>query len=359
MKIDPVCKMEVQEAEALTATYNSVVYYFCSHGCREKFLKEHPEGQRRYDLIIIGGGPAGLTAAVYASTMKLDAFVITSNLGGQALDSSKIENYMGYDFITGPELIDKFKEQLLYSHYVDHLINTVMAVEKREGGFTVTTADRHSYCATTILVATGMARRRLNVPGEEEFQRKGVLYGNIQDYSFVQGEDVAVIGGGNSALQIVENLHPIVGKIHLISDEKLSADPEIVDRVRRFNNLHIYENAAVMEFTGRGSLSGVSIHTEGGKRLSFPAKGVFIAIGFHPNSSVVANLVDLNKRREIVIKPDCATSRAGIFAAGDVTNAFGKRIVIASAEGAKAALAVRRFILNINKKEQREQEVCI
>ena len=108
MKIDPVCKMQIEEDQALTTTYRGMTYYFCSAGCRERFLETHPLTPRRssYELTIIGGGPAGLTAAVYASTMKLNAFVITRDLGGQALDSCKIENYMGYDFITGPELID-------------------------------------------------------------------------------------------------------------------------------------------------------------------------------------------------------------------------------------------------------------
>jgi len=349
MKIDPVCKMEVQEAEALTARCNGEVYYFCSHGCREKFMQAHPNGRRLYDLIIIGGGPAALTAAVYASTMKLDAFVIARDLGGQALDSSKIENYMGYDFITGPELIDKFKGQLLHSHYVDHLMNTVVRVEPTSAGFNVTTADQHTYAASAVLIASGMARRRLNVPGEEEFQRRGVFYGNIQDYAFVQGEDVAVIGGGNSALQIVENLRTVARQIHLVSDENLSADRAIVERARKFGNLHVYERAAVVEFTGSESLSAITIHTERGETLNIPANGVFIAIGFHPNSSILAGLVDLNERREIEIGPDCTTSYPGIFAAGDVTNAFGKRIVIASAEGAKAALAARRFIMNQEK----------
>jgi len=349
MKIDPVCKMEVQEAEALTARSNGTVYYFCSRGCREKFMNTHPKGRRLYDLIIIGGGPAALTAAVYASTMKINAFVIARDLGGQALDSSKIENYMGYDFITGPELIDKFKGQLLHSHYVDHLMNTVVGVEPSADGFTVTTVDRHTYSAAAILVATGMVRRTLNVPGEEKFQRRGVFYGNIQDYAFVQGEDVAVIGGGNSALQIVENLCAVAREIHLISDENLGADRAIVNRVEQFENLHVYEKAAVMEFTGRESLSGIAVHTERGETLDIPVKGVFIAIGFHPNSSLLADLVKLNDRREIEIGPDCTTSYPGIFAAGDVTNAFGKRIVIASAEGAKAAMAARRFIMNPRK----------
>jgi len=356
MKIDPVCKMEVQEAGALTATCNGEVYYFCSHGCREKFMKAHPEGRRLYDLIIVGGGPAALTAAVYASTMKVNAFVIARDLGGQALDSSKIENYMGYDFVTGPELIDKFKGQLLHSHYVDRLMNTVVSVEPTSDGFAVTTMDRHTYFAVAVVVATGMARRRLNVPGEEEFQRRGVFYGNIQDYAFVQREDVAVIGGGNSALQIVENLRDVARQIHLVSDENLSADRAIVDRVEQFENLHIYEKAAVMKFNGHGLLSGIAVRTERGKTLNIPVKGVFIAIGFHPNSSIVAHLVKLNDRREIAIGPDCTTSYPGIFAAGDVTNAFGKRIVIASAEGAKAALAARRFIMNRNREDPHERK---
>ena len=356
MEIDPVCKMEVNETEALTARCNGAVYYFCSHGCREKFMKAHPEGRRLYDLIIIGGGPAALTAAVYASTMKIDAFVIARDLGGQALDSSKIENYMGYDFITGPELIDKFKGQLLHSHYVDHLMNMVVSVGPSADGFTVTTADRRTYAATAVLVATGMARRRLNVPGEEEFQRRGVLYGNIQDYAFVQGEDVAVIGGGNSALQIVENLRAVAKQVHLVSDEKLSADEGIVERVKKFENLRIYENATVMEFTGNESLTGVTIRTERGESTHTLVKGVFIAIGFHPNSSILEGIVELNDRREIEIAPDCTTSYPGIFAAGDVTNAFGKRIIIASAEGAKAALAARRFIMNRNTEDPHERK---
>jgi len=362
MKIDPVCKMEVAEAEAFTARCNGEVYYFCSHGCREKFMKAHLEGKRLYDLIIIGGGPAALTAAVYASTMKIDAFVIARDLGGQALDSSKIENYMGYDFITGPELIDKFKDQLIHSHYVDHLMSKVAKIEAVEHGFMVTAAEPHSYFTMAVIIATGMTRRRLRVPGEETFQRKGVFYGNIQDYSFVQGKDVAVIGGGNSALQITENLHTVARNIYLLSDDILTGDSAIVDRINHFNNLHLYENVEVLEFTGQKELSGITIRKDTKKEtFSLPVRGVFIAIGLQPNSSLVAQLAALNERREIIIGPDCATSYPGISAAGDVTTAFGKRIIIASAEGAKAALASRQFILNLTKEEKHEPKegLCI
>jgi alkyl hydroperoxide reductase subunit F len=192
-----------------------------------------------------------------------------------------------------------------------------------------------------------MTRRKLKVPGEEEFQRKGVFYGNIQDFSFVQGGDVAVIGGGNSALQIVENLHGIAKNIYIVSDTEITADPAIIERVNLFRNLKKYEGFKVLEFNGKKTLSGIAIRKMASdETLDIPVKGVFIAIGLQPNSSLVSHLVDLNERGEIIINPDCSTSHPGIFAAGDVTNAFGKRIIIASGEGAKAALAARQYLLN-------------
>ncbi|PIX87366.1 MAG: hypothetical protein COZ31_10790, partial [Nitrospirae bacterium CG_4_10_14_3_um_filter_44_29] len=202
MKKDPVCNMEVNERDAFTAECGDETFYFCSEGCRERFMKERicRVPRTSYDLIIIGGGPAGLTAAVYAATLKMNAFLITKDLGGQAIDSTKIENYMGFDFITGPELTEKFQYQLIHSHYIDHLMSDVEKIEVSEGSFNVTTSELKTYLAKTLIIATGMTRRRLKVQGEEEFQRKGVFYGNIQDFSFVQDKDVAVIGGGNSAL---------------------------------------------------------------------------------------------------------------------------------------------------------------
>lgn len=212
--IDPICKMEIRKDSAFGAECNGETFYFCSEGCKEKFLQEREckQPRRYYDLIIIGGGPSGLTAAVYAAILKMDAFLITKDLGGQAIDSTKIENYMGFDFITGTELTEKFQYQLIHSHYIDHLMIEVEKIESGESGFIVTTSELNKYSGRTLIIATGMTRRRLSVPGEEEFQRKGVFYGNIQDISFVQGEDVVVIGGGNSALQIVDNLHTVTKK---------------------------------------------------------------------------------------------------------------------------------------------------
>ena len=347
--------MEVDEHEALTTECDGETFYFCSEGCREKFLHEKACKLPRtsYDLIIIGGGPAGLTAAVYAATLRMDAFLITKDIGGQAIDSTKVENYMGYDFITGPELTKRFQYQLIHSNYIDHIISGVEKIEPVEKGFYVTTSNLRKYYTKTIIIATGMTRRKLKIPGEEEFQRKGVFYGNIQDFSFVQDEDAVVVGGGNSAVQIVENLQTVAKTIHLVSDSELKADPAIIERIGKFGNLRIHEGYMTVEFRGKETLSSVVIRKKASdETLELPARGVFIAIGLQPNSSLVSGLCDLNKRGEILINPDCSTSHPGIFAAGDVTNAFGKRIIIASGEGAKAAMAARQYLLDLRKKDK-------
>lgn len=350
MNIDPICKMEVKEDAALKEECDGLVYYFCSEGCRDKFLRDRTCARTAYDLIIIGGGPAGLTAAVYAATLKMEALLLAKDLGGQAVDSTKIENYLGFDFITGPELIDKFKHHLLHSHYIDHVMSEVEKIEPSEGGFKVTTAELAAYTARALIIATGMTRRRLGVAGEDKFLRRGIFYGNIQELSFVEGEDVAVIGGGNSALQIVENLHTVARKVHLISTSELSADATVLEGAACIANLETYIGYKVVEFIGEETLTGLTIRKmAGAETLDLPAKGVFIAVGLEPNASLAAPLLKLNPRKEIMISPDCSTSHPGIFAAGDVTDAFGKRIIIASGEGAKAALAARQYLLNLRK----------
>jgi alkyl hydroperoxide reductase subunit F len=347
--------MEVREDSGITAECGGVIHYFCSEGCRDKFLKEMACKLPRtfYDLIIIGGGPAGLTAAVYAATMKINSFLIAKDLGGQAVDSAKIENYMGFDFITGPQLIEKFREQLVHSHYIDHVLAEVEKIEPIDEGFRVTTSELKQYESKVVIITTGMTRKKLGAAGEERFQRKGVFYGNIQDISFAQDRDVAVIGGGNSALQIVENLQSIAGTIHLVSATKLTADPALIERIKLYDNLHIYEEFKVIELSGNDTLSGINVRKMAGEeKLSLPVQAAFIAIGFQPNSFLVSNLIELNEHGEIVIHPDCSTSYPGIFAAGDITNAFGKRIIIASGEGAKAAMAARQYLLNLRKKKE-------
>lgn len=352
MKLDSICGMEVAEDTKYTAEHNGELHYFCSAGCRDLFLdglsqKGH---SGEYDLVIIGAGPAGLTAAVYASLLKIHTFLIGGDIGGQAIDSTKIENYMGYDLITGPELVLKFQQQLLQNHYVSHSATKAESVVKTGEGFRITASDSKQYNTTCIIVATGMSRRRLNIPGEEQFQRKGVFYGNVQDYAFVQNKNAVVVGGGNSALQIVENLHKVARKVVLLSDFDLSADAALVERMRSFDNLEIWESCTVELFQGESTIGSVVFRQKAAsERVTVSADGVFISIGLGPNSGLVSDLVDRNEKNEIAIHPDCSTSCNGLFAAGDVTDAFGKRIVIAAGEGAKAALAVKKYLMSAKK----------
>ncbi len=357
MREDPICHMQVDESEAVRLEHEGRSYFFCSEGCRKRFLDEHRRAGPResYDLIIIGAGPAGLTAAVYAANLKIDSLVVSRDLGGQAIDSTKIKNYMGYDFITGPELVKKFRDQLIHSNYVDHTMDSVDRITVSGGGFEITTGSLARFRSSTVIVATGMTRRKLNVPGEERFQRKGLFYGNPQDYSFVTGEDVVVVGGGNSAMQIADRLLTVAKTIHVVSNLAIrrSADAADVARLVANPNVRLHENCVVEAIEGTETVASVRVRRlAAAESVAISAKGVFVAVGLRPNSSLVAELVETNDRGEIIIGPDCRTSVPGLFAAGDVTNAYGKRIVIACGEGAKAALAVRQHIMELRKSQK-------
>jgi alkyl hydroperoxide reductase subunit F len=253
---------------------------------------------------------------------------------------------MGYDFIAGPDLVARFRDQLIHSHHLDHRMTDVEAVEADAEGFTVTTAERVRFQARALVVATGMNARRLNVPGEMELQHRGVFYGHVTDFSLMAGRHVAVIGGGNSALQMVENLSSLAASITLISRGALTGDAAVIKRVLRTPNLKRLEHCEVTGFTGTGALAGVRVMQGAAEpETEIAADGAFIAVGFDPASALVARLVQLNERGEIKVAPDCSTSRPGLFAAGDVTDAFGKRIIVASGEGAKAAMAAQQYLL--------------
>ncbi len=352
MPRDPVCNMEVSTENAVAVERGGQFFYFCSEGCRDAFLARHEgEGPRSsYELVILGGGPAGLTAAVYAAKLKIDTLVLFKDLGGQAVDSAAIENYMGFDFITGPELIRKFRDQLVRSNYVDHRMVEVEKLESADDGFRVLTSDMASYSARAVIVATGMTRRRLGVPGEEEFQRKGVFYGNLQDLSFVQGKHAVVVGGGNSAVQILDHLRTVARTSSVVAD-RFEADPAVLAASEGFAASAKFEGWKVDRIMGDASgVREIRIRKIGSEEtVVLPAGGIFIAVGLHPNSAIASHLARRNEKGEIVIGPDCSTNVPGLFAAGDVTSAFGKRIVIAAGEGAKAAMAARRYVLSLRR----------
>lgn len=308
--------------------------------------------KRVYDLIIIGGGPAGLTAGVYASMLSIDTFLVTKDIGGQAIDTAKITNYMGFDFIDGKDLIRKFEEQLLRQHFIKHKIDEVIQIVRTNEGFEVTTKDHGKFLATTVIIASGMKRKSLGVPGEEHLQRKGISYGLVHDLALYKGLDVAVVGGGNSGVQTANDLLKDDCKVTLISEGRLTADESLIIEIKKSSSLEILEGYEVLEIQGEDKVEGVLLQSlDNSATKQIPCRGVFIEIGFLPNNEFCCNLIKLNQKGEIAINPDCSTSIEGIFACGDITDAFGKRIIISSGEGAKAVLSAKKYLLT--KREHR------
>ncbi len=344
---DPVCRMRVK-APRFSFVYRGKKFYFCSLGCLDKF-KKNPKaysGKRRYDLIIIGAGPAGLTAGVYASILKIDTLLLSTDIGGQAVDSTKIKNYMGFDFITGPELSSKFQNQLIHHHYIDHKIETAVSIRKLKSYFSIKTLSGQVYKSKALIVATGMVRNKLGVPGEKKFSRKGICYAAGQDIPLLEGKNVAVIGGGNSALQIVLELYRYDCKIINVSIEPWTADSILCEEVRSIKNLKVFDHHAVVKISGKEKVENLVIKDLlSREKLKLDIDVIFVVIGLSPNSTLVKDLVDLNNKGEIEIRSDCSTKTPGLFAAGDVTNVFAKRIIIASGEGAKAALAAQKYLM--------------
>lgn len=355
MHKDPICGMEFSH-ESFTWEYKGERYFFCSQGCLEKFKTSPSEhlGKYVFDLIIIGGGPAGLTAAVYASVSKIDTFFITEEIGGQAIDTSKIKNYMGFEFISGPELIRKFKDQFLKEHYLSHKIGRVVKVEKQHEKFEITTLKQEKYTANAVIIASGMKKRKLGIPGEDKLQRKGICYSLVHDIDLFKGSDVIVIGGGNSGVQTAVDLQKAGCSVTLVTMGKMIADPKNIEIIN--DNIRIIEKHIISEIWGNGRVEGVVIQSEEtNKKVKLRCKGVFIQVGFLPNTEFCGDLVERNGKGEIIIHPDCSTKTDGLYACGDVTDVY-KRIVIASGEGAKAALSVKKYLREKIKQETKARQ---
>ena len=298
-----------------------------------------------YDLIIIGGGPAGMTAAVYAARKRINALLLSKDLGGQPLWTAGIENYMGYQLIEGPELMLKFEEQVKQFPLEQKIGPEAVAMSRTDAGFEVRTGDGESHQAKAVIVATGKRPRSLNVPGEEELKGRGVNYCAICDGPLFAGEKVAVIGGGNSALEAVDDMIKIAEHVYLVSLTPLTGDQILIDRTKDASNLTTFLEHEVTRIEGTSRVESITIRdlkTREEKKLE--VGGIFVEIGLIPNSELAKNVTKLNKSGEIEVNCACETEIPGLLAAGDVTNVPEKQIVVAAGEGAKAALQAHRYL---------------
>lgn len=298
-----------------------------------------------FDMIIIGAGPAGLSASVYAARKQMKTLLISVDIGGQINTTLGIENYLGYQFIEGPDLIDKFNTQIDKYPIEQDIGSKVARLNKIKGGFQAITEDDNKYESKVIVFAAGKKPKKLNIPGEAEFTGKGVSYCAICDGPVFARKRVAVVGGGNSSLEAVLDLVIIAEHVDMVSLTQLTGDQVLINQLKGVKNLDIFLEYKTRQVEGEGFVTSMTIEdTKSKEEKKLSVSGVFIEIGMVPNSEPVKHLIKLNKFGEIPVNCSCETELAGLYAAGDVTNVPEKQIVVAAGEGAKAALQAHRYL---------------
>jgi len=298
-----------------------------------------------HDLMIVGGGPAGLAASVYAARKQLKTLLISGDIGGQINTTLGIENYLGYQFIEGPELINKFQTQVSQFPIDQKIGEKISRLDKIDEGFEAILEIGDKYQAKAAIFATGKSPRKLNVPGEKELTGRGVTYCAICDGPVFAGQRVVVVGGGNSALEAALDMVKIAEHVDLVSLTPLTGDSILVERLATARNLSLFTEHQTEEIKGQDLVAGVLIKDlKSGEKKVLDVTGVFIEIGLVPNSGAAKGLVELNKWGEVPVTPACETTVPGLYAAGDVTDVPEKQIIVAAGEGAKAALQAHRYL---------------
>lgn len=301
-----------------------------------------------YDCIIIGGGPGGAAAAVYAARKKIKTALIAESIGGQSVVSESIENWIGEKSISGFDLGKKLEEHVRAQEDIDIKVpERANAVREIEGGFSVECASGAAYQGKTVLLVTGGRRRKLGVPGEDAFLGKGVAYCATCDAPLFRGKNVAVVGGGNSALEAVVDLLKYAAHVYLlVRGDAMRGDAVTQQEVNNSPNATIFLNTNVTEIFGEKFVRGLACkNNKTGEETKLDVGGVFIEIGSIPNSEMVKGLVDVNAAGEIIVDHRTgATSRKGIWAAGDVTDGLYKQNNIAAGDAAKAVLSMYAYV---------------
>ncbi len=306
-----------------------------------------------YDLIIIGGGPAGVAAGVYAARKKIKTLLIAKEFGGQSLVSDNIENWIGSKKITGLELAEMLEGHLRAQEGLEISEGDVISKVERLGapgdgtGFRVITSESKNYETKTILLAVGSRRRKLGVPGEDKFEGKGVVYCSTCDAPIFKGKTVAVVGGGNAALEAVVDLFPYADKIYLVHRrEVLRGDPVTQEEVLSNPKVQPVLNAEVLEIIGENLVEKLKCgDKKTGETKEIEVQGVFVEVGSVPNSEMVKDLVELNQSGEVVVDHKTqATSEKGIWAAGDISDVLYKQNNISAGDAVKAVLNIYDYL---------------
>lgn len=301
---------------------------------------------KEYDVIIIGGGPAGMNAAMYAARKELRAAVITTDFGGQILLTSEIENYLGFPSISGFELSDKM-EAHVRQYPVDFETAQVERLERLEdGSFAAHLDDGQEYRGKACIVTAGKRSRTLDIPGEASFTGRGVSYCATCDGPFYRNKTVAVVGGGDSAVQAAIELAAICPKVYLVVRSRIRAQEILIKRMKEHENIEVLLGYAPEAIEGTKKVESVLVkNRESGEKWTLAVDGCFVEAGGIPNSGFLPAETALNRAGEIVTDKSGRTNVPGLFAAGDVTDNPYKQVIIAAGEGAAAALAAHEYLL--------------
>jgi thioredoxin reductase (NADPH) len=309
-----------------------------------------------YDVLVVGGASAGLTAAMYASRQGLKTLVITKDIGGQALLTNAIENYPPFEHIGGFELMQKFEQQAR-SFGAEFAYEEVLSItDHKDGGFiTKTNNNGKEYTGYTLILAFGKTPRDLNVKGEKELSGRGVSYCAVCDGPFFKNKKVAIVGAGDPALEAAMYLKELTSQLYIIhSTDKPVGSEESIDLLQdkdNNNKISFISNSIVKAINGNSKVESLTLYNSKTKSESkLDVDGIFVEMGYVARTDIVQDLVKLNGSKEIIVDKYCGTSTKGIFAAGDITDVPYKQAIISAGQGAIAALSAYNYIQRLKGK---------
>lgn len=297
-----------------------------------------------YDIIIVGAGPAGLTAAIYARRANKTVLILDKGaFGGQIAFSPKVENYPGFETVTGAELADKMVEQAL-SQGADVEVENVVSVKCENGIKTVITEDGNEFSGKALIIAVGAKHRHLNVPNEEKFLGEGISFCAVCDGAFYKDKTVALIGGGNSALQEAILLSETSKKVIIVQNlPYLTGEKKLQEIIEKRDNIEVILGATVDSVKDTEEFSGIILNKDG-EKIDLPVEGMFVAIGLEPDNTPFKDFVDINQWGYADSDETCLTKTEGIFVAGDCRSKTLRQITTATADGAYAAVQACKYI---------------
>lgn len=295
------------------------------------------------DLVIVGGASAAMTSAIYAVRSGMDVLVIADEYGGQINNTDVVENYLGFKSISGPDLADKFLGHMRDYEADEQVGSPVVDVRKDGGTFEVETGEGETFRSHAVILATGGSRRRLDVPGEEEFRNKGVAYCAVCDGPLYQDEEVAIIGGGYAGTEAALYMSDIAEKVHVVDfAEEMSGEDITIKQVKEADNIEFIGGAKIKEIYGDEMVKGLKYEKDD-EVQDLEVTGVFVEIGTVPNSDIT-DLVETNEDGYIKVDEKMETATEGLYAAGDVNDKGAQQVAVSSGQGCQAALNASDYV---------------